>query len=71
MILSTPEFMVYTAIVAGSGACIMSLVQILLDRRMGKKLRCCANCTHRMGDACKIDGDNHHEVDCCESWEGQ
>ena len=54
MILSTPEFMVYTAIVAGSGACIMSLIQVLLDQHMGKKLRCCANCTHRIGGVCEI-----------------
>ena len=69
MILSTPEFMVYTAIVAGSGACIMSLVQILLGRHTYKKLRCCANCTYRIEGVCEIDEDNHHEADCCESWE--
>lgn len=71
MILSTPEFMVYTAIVAGSGACIMSLVQILLGRYTDKKLRCCANCAHRIGGVCKIDGDDHHGEDCCERWEGR
>lgn len=68
MIMSPIMFAAYTAIVAAAGASLCALVLLLVDK--DKPGKCCANCAHRMGCACKLEGNNHHEADCCESWEG-
>lgn len=68
MFVSALAAAVYTAIVTMAGVIIGIFAAWMTDRK-DKTEMCCRNCIHRMGCACKLDGDNHDEKDCCESWE--
>lgn len=69
MFVSALAIMVFGVIVIAACVIIISIPFVWMSDRKDNVERRCENCTYRMGCACKLDGDNHNEADCCESWE--